>query len=199
MAGNCDPEGLCNDLAMWTVAALKDHLRERCRPVSGNKNVLIMRVFNCIEENIQPLREGVSEIRALKSQYQELLKRLNIQDPLELTTGWINEDNGGSAKWPNFTSVQLMKWAAAHTGAGEMTKYKIDKAYQYFQSELTQNVSYHSISQSSPVCLLLNLCVRSMEQSKEPHEAWVCLRKTVGEVQGGYCSCVILFLREYSM
>lgn len=186
-------EEIYEELKMWTKVALKEYLQRRCLPLYGDINVLIARVFNAIEKKIPTELEGEERLRACQQQYDDILERLQIEDPLKLDKGWIDESQGGTALWPDLSSFHLLQWHTKQrpptTNQDSLPMYKIDKAYQYFKGNLAQNVAYHPVSDRSEICVLLNLCTRSMERSKEPHEAWVALRKENAEILGAYCSC----------
>ena len=84
------------------VDELKMFLRLRDLKVSGKKAELVARVFAASENNV-PLKKTAAEVESdLRDEYQAklLINSDLLPDPNHLTSGWLNEEDGGIYSWP---------------------------------------------------------------------------------------------------
>ena len=167
------------------INGLKDFLRARCLPISGNKEALKSRAFAAMEMNIPVELSGQEYIKNRQEQYNEIMQRVGLKDdPLLNDSGWQGEQSG-IQKWPNFTLVQHTEWLNKQE---QLTKQKLDKAYNFFTSGFAKEVFIKDLS--STEVIFKNSCTHSQAMSAIPHQCWLVLIKETARVVAAYCTCV---------
>ena len=91
------------------VEELKDYLRLRGLKISGEKAVLVARVFAAsAENNVKPIKSAAEVQVDLRNEYQAklLLGDHLVPDPYHLKEGWLSEENG-IVLWPVVTYPEI--------------------------------------------------------------------------------------------
>ena len=152
------------------------------------------------EEGAIASLEAEERERILKQEYKDKLVVDTdvIPDPLTLKSGWLKEDDEGLCKWPSLCLYDIAEYLKKKT-TNELVKhllneYKEGKAYRYYSCGWVKEVSYHSISITSPFCLMKCKVTPSQRISSKPYDVWVVLEKDGEENAGGtvkecYCTC----------
>ena len=152
------------------------------------------------EEGAIASLEAEERERILKQEYKDKLVVDTdvIPDPLTLKSGWLKEDDEGLCKWPSLCLYDIAEYLKKKT-TNELVKhllneYKEGKAYRYYSCGWVKEISYHSISITSPFCLMKCKVTPSQRISSKPYDVWVVLEKDGDENAGGtvkecYCTC----------
>ena len=118
------------------VDELKMFLRLRDLKVSGKKAELVAIVFAASENNV-PLKKTAEEVESdLRDEYQAklLINSDLLPDPNHLTSGWLNEEDGGIYSWPCilYAVFNFLSFHPSELGSSDLSDYKTSKAYIYF-------------------------------------------------------------------
>ena len=98
------------------VDELKMSLRLLDLKVSGKKAELVNRVFAASENNVS-LKKTAEEFESdLRDEYQAklLINSDLLPDPNHLTSGWLNEEDGGIYSWPCILYADVFKFLSFH-------------------------------------------------------------------------------------
>lgn len=194
-----DEEQLCqsdiislDEVDMWTTDSLKDFCRRRGHKVSGTKSELRARVYCLYNQQIPEDPTAAEQILSKKQDYKQLYSAgpgYDV-DPARLKL-WLSEKEGMS-QWPPTNYVDMVKFIQKNGcsfSKAALTSYKTGKAYSLFQNDYIQEVYYHGIKKIHPCCFLKATCKRSNRINDPPHDVWVKIAKSSGEVISAYCTC----------
>ena len=147
------------------VDELKMFLRLRDLKVSGKKAELVARVFAASENNV-PLKKTAAEVESdLRDEYQAklLINSDLLPDPNHLTSGWLNEEDGGIYSIGHVFCMPMLNFLSFHPGelgSSDLSDYKTSKAYSYCL-----------------YCFLKANCRPSERLNDPPHKLWICVSK----------------------
>ena len=121
-----------------------------------------------------------------------------LPDPLSQKKGWISEGEG-IRKWPSLYLTGISRFFHNVISSEDLIhrlecEYKEGKAYRYFTDEFVKEVYFHTISPSSPFCIMKTKCTPSQRVSAKAYDVWAIIKKDTDEHPGGevfsaYCSC----------
>ena len=121
-----------------------------------------------------------------------------LPDPLSQKKGWISEGEG-IRKWPSLYLTDISRFFHNVISSEDLIhrlecEYKEGKAYRYFTDEFVKEVYFHTISPSSPFCIMKTKCTPSQRVSAKAYDVWAIIKKDTdehprGEVFSAYCSC----------
>lgn len=177
----------------WGVEELKEYCRRRGYKCSGSKKELVARVYVLYNSNIQEIAGVREEEVSRKRDYKALLNKGKPSTDPHLLKKWIGELEGLKL-WPPVSYLDI-HWFLQQNGEVGMsreglTAYKTGKAYSYFKCDWLKEVYYSPINKSHTCCYLKADCLPSNRLGNPPHNVWVKIEKTSGEIVAGYCSCV---------
>lgn len=186
------------DLERWKVPALKQYLQQRGISTAGTKKMLVARAFAAWEWNM-PIKLSPCEYSAQKiydvSQALLMSTGCELPNPSSLSD-WVAEDES-IQNWPP-TMIQDIGIFLERLDPSRdkdsfskrlLSEYKDQKAFSYFSSNWLFDVHYHPISPQSVYCFMKAKCRPSMRLDDVPHEAWVAVEKSSGEIQSAHCTC----------
>ena len=116
--------------------------------VSGKKAELVARVFAASENNV-PLKKTaeVESDRRDKYQAKLLINSDLLPDPNLLTSGWLNEDDGGIYSWPCILYVDL--WPSGlRCRTRDSTVVSSNPALGHHVLRWPLNANFHRLSRS---------------------------------------------------
>ena len=197
---NDDDTKTLENFQRWDVKGLKQFLRKRNQPLTGNKAVLVARCFSAQQLGIPVSLTPTEKRQMLDIQYQNLLitdDEGRLPDPFyELETDWKTETESMSS-WPPTLIQDISVYLSKHdtvTDKVSLSKrllcdYKEQKAYSYFTSKFIFEVMYHNIKLESAYCFMKCKCQPSQRVTDVAHDVWVLLRKHTGDIVCAYCTC----------
>ena len=136
------------------VEGLKHYLRVRNLKLTDRKEELVARVFVTQENNVKPVPTAEIIEKTLLAEREAKLEEHNIPDPYKISDGWLSEDTG-IKHWPMVTYGNIFNFLMffpRQLSSEDLKDYKTSKGYSYFQSGWLGQISYHPISDTSPVC-----------------------------------------------
>ena len=124
------------------------------------------------------------------ARYQQKLMQsgYNVPDPFSLSD-WTDSVHS----WPQVEYGDIYNYLINSPGIftqDTMKAFKSLDAYSMYHAGHVQAVLYHEIHKDSPVCALKSKVIPSMRVTEAPHEAWVLVNKTSGEVSTAHCTCM---------
>jgi hypothetical protein len=189
------------DFNTWKVNALKAYLSKRNLKVEGNKAKLVARAFAAWEIKV-PLAETNVQLEIEKNQsYQSLLtigtdgSAVILPDPCKDILPWKSEKEGMKDWHPVYFSdicvFILSRHAGKDVGMREriLNEYKEGKAFRYFDNNCRLKEVFFCDLNNLEYCYLKAQCTPSQHLSHLPHNVWVCVHKTKGNIISAYCTC----------
>ncbi len=116
------------------VEELKSFLRVRGMKLSGNKSILVARVFIAIENNVEPLPTAKEVEKTLSVEYNTKINSYGIPDPFLLKNGWLKEESG-ICNWPPTSYPEIFNFLSfppSELTNNDLSDYKTYKAYSYY-------------------------------------------------------------------
>ncbi|XP_051816792.1 uncharacterized protein LOC127537723 [Acanthochromis polyacanthus] len=120
-----------------------------------------------------------------KLRYQGNSKTL--PDPYNLKTGWVDDPS----LWPDISFTDIYFYLIDTPGQfthDSLRAYKSLKAYEYVKSGHVLPIFYYDLD--SPYCILKTKVIPSQHLCDEPHQPWVCVKKSEGTVYCAHCTCI---------
>ena len=114
----------------------------------------------------------------------------NIPDPFCIKQEqWIDDPK----LWPNVEYGDIYNYLIETKGLftkESLKAYKSLEAFNLFHSEHVRTVYYFEGSSASTFTVLIAKVNPSQKSPNNSHEAWVVLKKQVGTVITGHCTCM---------
>ena len=175
----------------WSVGQLQHFLTKRGKSVSGTKKELAARALVAFESN-DPILDCPKDLtERLEREYQELIKKLQIQDPRQLDDGvWIDD----LKTWPSLNLGHIFHYILS-TKAFETSyigQYKAHKAYSYFKSSHVHQVLTYLPPGSDDLVIVKSSVTPSMKVYDKPWSLWILISKSSGVISA-YCLCTAGF------
>ena len=125
-----------------------------------------------------------------RSNYFTKLAAFGVKDDLYDAdmSDWVDDPR----KWPQIEFGQIFVYLIESKGCFTQEKLKAYKsldAYNFYQSGWVQTV-YWRVCPDGLHCAVKAKVMRSQRTTDSPHEAWLILNKTDGEVKRGHCTCM---------
>ena len=127
-------------------------------------------------------------------QYKEkLVDNKNLEDPLDIKSGWVGEENVMKLR-PKLYLTDITRFYGDALDTKSIVQrieceYKQRKAYRYFTDNLISEVYYNNISDESKYCYLKTKCLPSQWVSSKPYDVWVLVKKDLKYEVGGEILC----------
>ena len=173
-------------ISSMKVEELKNFLKLRGLKVSGRKVELVARVFAASENNVPIVKTAVEIEHELATEYKDKLTigEHNIADPFLIADGWLNEEDGRTY-WPMVMYPEIfnfLKFFPSELSSDDLNDYKECKAYSYYKTGWLQELSFHSLSNTFPYCIIRSECRKSEKLSAPFHKLWVVIDKKSAKV-----------------
>ncbi|XP_060589858.1 uncharacterized protein LOC132745041 [Ruditapes philippinarum] len=189
-----DKENIDIDFDTATIPILKDFLRDRGFPVSGNKKKLIERSKGVITLGKKPL--SVLRENDLREKNSRELSRFrtplgeSLPRPEALCDGWTENVHD----FPNFTNNELYNYLVLSKertcdGASNKASRQL-KAKVFYEDRHVHSVQYHHINTEISHCYIRSKVIPSLPTpGKKDYDVWTCLSKVTGRVHSAGCNC----------
>lgn len=182
------------DLKKWKVKKLKAWLEGKGLKRSGNKNVLMKRVYRAYQnlyDSDLSLSGNDSEI--------DIEKMHTHFSTIESSLSWtsVSNDNLPDIKDKDIENYYLYQ---NHPTSGKRAQFKrhLKKAKKLCAENYLSELLFHHGSAESEVCYVKSKCKPSMRtivqvgntgQTAKLYSSHVCLTKSTGHIMTGYCNC----------
>ena len=109
------------------------------KSTTGNKKDLAARALVAFENGEPVTQSAEDSAQKLEKEYNELLEKFTIQDPLKILNHLWSTD---VKKWPNLNLGQIFQYVIDNKAfeGNYIGQYKARKAYSYFQSGHMQQI-----------------------------------------------------------
>ena len=173
------------------VPELKFFLRLRGLKVRGNKEDLVCRAVNAIENNLPILKTAEQIEGEIASEYKQKLSVNNVTfpDPFKIENGWKNEEEAITS-WPIVSAFAVINFLRVDSTVKDLNDYKSSKAYSYFQQGWLGELFYLQLDAHKEYCLVKADCRPSMRISDTKHNLWLLLSQVNGTVFRAHCTCM---------
>eukprot|EP00795_Rhopilema_esculentum_P015645 gene15645-6929_t len=175
-----------NDFLEWNQERLNNFLKVRGKSTTGNKKDLAARALVAFENGEPVTQSAEDSAQKLEKEYNELLEKFTIQDPLKIPNHLWSTD---VKKWPNLNLGQIFQYVIDNKAfeGNYIGQYKARKAYSYFQSGHVQQIYQYMINDEQ---MFFKACVvPSMRVNERPREGWILFSKHNG-VLTAHCTCI---------
>ena len=177
------------DLNKWSVKQLKCWLEKNNLKRSGNKAILVKRVYRSLR-NKEDSESDLSDIEENEPNDFDINKLSN--DWSSVSSDSLPDINNGDIE-----NYYLMKKKPL---SGKTTKFsrQLKKARKFSAENFLCNIQQHNVDNDAQICVIRANCKPSMRsvvkvgtkgQIADTYSLNVCLAKSTGHVVSAYCNC----------